>query len=66
MPAKRPARRPAKPAARRPARRDPAAELAAIRAEAAALVKRMTLPEKVGQMLYQAPAIERLGIPAYN
>ncbi|HEY4613590.1 MAG TPA: glycoside hydrolase family 3 N-terminal domain-containing protein, partial [Bacteroidota bacterium] len=30
------------------------------------LVSRMTLQEKVGQMLYNAPAIERLGIPAYN
>ncbi len=26
----------------------------------------MTLPEKVAQMVYDAPAIERLGIPAYN
>ena len=30
------------------------------------LVGRMTLEEKVGQMGYGAPAIERLGIPAYN
>lgn len=30
------------------------------------LVSRMTLEEKVGQMLNGAPAIERLGIPAYN
>jgi len=30
------------------------------------LVTRMTLDEKVSQMLYDAPAIERLGIPAYN
>jgi len=30
------------------------------------LVGRMTLDEKVKQMLYDAPAIERLGIPAYN
>ncbi len=30
------------------------------------LVSRMTLNEKVEQMLYNAPAIERLGIPAYN
>jgi beta-glucosidase len=30
------------------------------------LVSRMTLDEKVSQMLYDAPAIERLGIPAYN
>ena len=30
------------------------------------LVARMTLDEKVSQMLYNAPAIERLGIPEYN
>ena len=30
------------------------------------LVSRMTLEEKVGQMLYTAPAIPRLGVPAYN
>jgi beta-glucosidase len=30
------------------------------------LVSRMTLEEKVSQMNDQAPAIERLGIPAYN
>lgn len=30
------------------------------------LVSRLTLEEKVGQMLNNAPAIERLGIPAYN
>jgi len=30
------------------------------------LVSRMNLQEKTGQMLYNAPAIERLGIPAYN
>jgi beta-glucosidase len=30
------------------------------------LVSRLTLEEKVGQMLNSAPAIERLGIPAYN
>jgi beta-glucosidase len=30
------------------------------------LVSRMTLDEKVSQMLYDAPAIGRLGIPAYN
>lgn len=30
------------------------------------LVSRMTLEEKVGQMMNNAPAIERLGIPAYN
>lgn len=36
------------------------------RKRAAELVARMTLEEKVGQTLYIAPAIERLGIPAYN
>lgn len=30
------------------------------------LVSRLTLEEKVGQMLNDAPAIDRLGIPAYN
>ena len=30
------------------------------------LVSRMTLEEKVTQMLHGAPAIPRLGIPAYN
>ncbi len=30
------------------------------------LVSRMTLTEKVSQMLHGAPAIERLGIPEYN
>lgn len=30
------------------------------------LVSRMTLDEKIAQMLYDAPAIPRLGIPAYN
>jgi len=30
------------------------------------LVSKMTLPEKIAQMLYNAPAIERLGVPAYN
>ena len=33
---------------------------------AADLVSRMTLEEKVSQMQSTAPAIERLGIPAYN
>ena len=35
-------------------------------ARVADLVSRMTLEEKVSQMLYNAPAIDRLGIPAYN
>ena len=30
------------------------------------LVSRMTLEEKASQMRYDAPAIERLNIPAYN
>lgn len=30
------------------------------------LVARMTLEEKIGQMQHTAPAIDRLGIPAYN
>jgi len=33
---------------------------------AADLVSRMTLEEKVGQMVHEAEAVERLGIPAYN
>jgi beta-glucosidase len=30
------------------------------------LVTRMTLEEKLGQLLFNAPAVPRLGIPAYN
>ena len=30
------------------------------------LVSRMTLEEKISQMVYNSPAIERLGIPEYN
>ncbi|MGD9099199.1 MAG: glycoside hydrolase family 3 C-terminal domain-containing protein [Anaerolineae bacterium] len=30
------------------------------------LVSRMTLQEKISQMVHDAPAIERLGVPAYN
>ena len=30
------------------------------------LISRMTVEEKIGQMLYNAPAIERLGVPEYN
>ena len=41
-------------------------QLAVYRRRAAELVARMTLEEKVGQTLYDAPAIPRLGIPAYN
>ena len=36
------------------------------RKRAEELVAQMTLEEKVSQTLYNAPAIERLGIPAYN
>ena len=36
------------------------------RQKAEQLVAQMTLSEKVSQMLHDAPAIERLGIPAYN
>ena len=36
------------------------------RAKAAALVAQMTLDEKVDQLLNVAPAIPRLGVPAYN
>ena len=37
-----------------------------IAARVAALVGAMTLDEKVGQMMDQAPAIDRLGVPAYG
>jgi len=30
------------------------------------LISRLTLEEKVGQLMYGAPAVERLGIPQYN
>ena len=30
------------------------------------LVSQITVEEKMSQMLYQSPAIVRLGIPAYN
>ncbi|MDL2301656.1 glycoside hydrolase family 3 C-terminal domain-containing protein [Lachnospiraceae bacterium OttesenSCG-928-D06] len=36
------------------------------RERASKLVSKMTLEEKVDQTLHSAPAIERLGIPAYN
>ncbi|KAB8287562.1 glycoside hydrolase family 3 C-terminal domain-containing protein [Bifidobacterium avesanii] len=35
-------------------------------ARAREIVARMTLDEKIGQLNYDAPAIERLGIPSYN
>ena len=34
--------------------------------KAHALVAQMTLEEKASQLRYDAPAIDRLGIPAYN
>jgi len=34
--------------------------------QAAELVSQMTIEEKLSQMRYTAPAIPRLGIPAYN
>ena len=37
-----------------------------IAARVAALVAEMTLEEKIGQMMDQAPAIDRLGVPAYG
>jgi len=36
------------------------------RAKARELVSRMTLEEKASQLRYDAPAVQRLGIPAYN
>lgn len=45
------------------ARADPAADA---RAKASDLVSRMTLEEKVGQLVNVAPAIPWLGVPAYN
>ncbi|MDE6882316.1 MAG: glycoside hydrolase family 3 protein, partial [Lachnospiraceae bacterium] len=36
------------------------------RRRASELVAKMTVEERVGQLRYEAPAIERLGIPAYN
>ena len=38
----------------------------AAQAKARALVAQMTLEEKMSQLVYGAPAIERLGVPAYN
>lgn len=38
----------------------------AARRQACALVGRMSLEEKMSQLVYGSPAIERLGIPAYN
>ena len=52
------------PAQTIPAAPDPA--VARAQAMATTLVSRMTLDEKVGQLVNVAPAIPRLGIPAYN
>ncbi|MCM1334987.1 MAG: glycoside hydrolase family 3 C-terminal domain-containing protein [Eubacterium sp.] len=41
-------------------------DLSPFRDRARALVKKMTLEEKCSQLRYDAPAIERLGVPAYN
>lgn len=41
-------------------------KLAEYREKAKEMVAKMTLEEKVMQTLYQAPAIERLGVKAYN
>jgi beta-glucosidase len=30
------------------------------------LLGRLSLPEKIGQLMHDNPAIERLGVPAYN
>ncbi len=43
--------------------KDPAEPLDA---RVADLISRMTLEEKVSQMIYDSPAIERLDVPAYN
>ena len=43
-----------------------AATIAELERKAEALVAKMTLEEKVAQLMNEAPAIERLGIPAYN
>ena len=37
-----------------------------LRRRAEAIVSKMTIGEKIGQLRHDAPAIERLGIPAYN
>ena len=36
------------------------------RSQAKALVAQMTLEEKASQLRFDAPAIPRLGVPAYN
>jgi len=49
--------------AQSPAYLDPALT---VEQRAADLVGRMTLDEKIGQLNFEAPAVDRLGIPAYN
>ncbi len=46
--------------------RENAARLARYKARARHLVEQMDLEEKICQMLHDAPAIPRLGVPAYN
>ena len=46
-----------------PAYQDPSRS---VEERVADLISRMTLAEKISQMVHTAPAIERLGIPAYN
>ena len=51
---------------RKESMKDHRKERAAAREKAKALVAQMTLEEKASQLRYDAPAIPRLGIPAYN
>lgn len=46
--------------------KEPTGNETEFRRQAKELVGRMTLQEKMSQMRYDSPAIERLGIPAYN
>lgn len=41
-------------------------ESLSVKERAKDLVSQMTLEEKASQLRYDAPAIERLGVPAYN
>jgi beta-glucosidase len=54
---------PPAPCQPKPLYQDPAAPM---EKRAADLVSRMTLEEKVSQLMNDSPAIDRLGIPAYN
>jgi len=58
-----PERTPTSPSDPNPAYRDATLP---VEARVDGLVSRMTLEEKVSQMVYDAPAVERLGVPAYN